>query len=264
MEGYFLKARHINPYSGRHLTSVNTCGFFFPCTETGLQSDGYITDTVSGLQYQPSHEGNGGTIANVSGLTSAVGISGTGATCHLMTGSWPNFGTKSIINFAVCRIVDNANLKIPIGNGSGTPANDHLVTVSWTSGMHTIVADGTTTVKINNDTNRVLPANGTDAIIVVEYTPGVVLTAKAMDLSGNTFGAGITETVLTTTPAALGEINPGVNNYSRISGLALYGWAAFSFTGGLPADRATAYKWMAAEWASRGNRYLWPAWASLT
>ena len=256
-------AKVVTPYSAVKAQTLGCCGFFFPCTETGLATDGYITDTVSGIQYQPSLDGAGGQIANVTGLTAAVELNGTSTSCPLKSGSWPNFGTKSVIVIAVGRVTDSVNVRVPVGKGSA-PVDD-VISVSWVGGMHVLVGDGVTQSSVGPDAARVLPANGTDVMIVIEYTPATTLTAKATDLNGTTFGSGLTETILSGTPSAsIGDLNPGGNNQSRADGLALYGWAAFSFTNGLPADRDTAYKWMAAEWASRGNRYLWPGWIGTT
>lgn len=213
-----------------------------------------MTDIIGGIQYQPSNDGAGGVISNVSGVTSCVYPQGTGTECPLLSGVWPNFGSKSIINFAVGRVQDAANVKIPVGDGSN--ANGSVISASWTNGMHAIVNDGTGSLNAGvPDVTKTL-TNGTDVYISVRYTPNGYF---GCDVYG-TDGA-IIRTQSTNPIGVLGAIQPTAS--SRIAGIALYGWAGFSFTNGIPADYLAAFNWMMADWINKpqGSRFLYPGWA---
>lgn len=53
------------------------------------------------------------------------------------------------------------------------------------------------------------------------------------------------------------------NPCMRSNNMALYGYALFEFTNGIPSDYILACTWMAQEW-KRGNKVIWPAWIGLT
>lgn len=212
-----------------------------------------MTDVISGIRHKPANDGAGGTISNVTGLSSAVYPAGTATDAVLYSGSWPDFGTGSFLTLAVGRVVDATAARVPVGKGSSPLGSD--ISISWVGGMHTLIVDDTgTQAVISPDAAKTL-TNGTDVYIYIKYTPSTLLTGEAKLISTD---ASVCKQT-TATPTTLGNVNPGTNNITRIAGIALYGWAGFKFASGIPADVDTAMAWMAAEW-SLGNRYLWPGW----
>lgn len=245
--------------------------FFFRCLET-LPGDGTgsMRDTVRGATYEPVGV-NGAPIPtlgsyyiqNAAGLSNAVAPEAD-ASIQLISGSWPNFKRRSVITFACGRLIDPDKLKIPVGNGGTViPGSDGNISVSFGSGMHTLIrdADGTQ-VYIDPNTTKTLPAIGTEIGVLVEYTPATasgpgLVTSKVIDFNGNTFGSGATETMQSAPVLNQFDLNPGLNNLTRFRGLAFYSFLGFSFDDGLPANRNDAYLWMM-ENHSQGNRSLPP------
>lgn len=241
------------------------CNIWFPCEETGLTANGYMTDIAGGVTYQPSLDADGGTIDN--GVTAVNSVLPTNGPdffeTPLRSGTWPNFGTKSVMNFAVGNISDAPRVKIPFGSADGVHP---LITCSFSSGMHTVISDGVTTSRVDFDTTKTL-TNGQDVLIIVRYAPATLLQADVYNLSGVLVASGTTpfpNLTQTMTPSgAIGSFQPVP--FSRITGISLYGWAGFSFTAGIPSDWLTGCLWMAKDWTSKNtNRYLYPRWASLT
>lgn len=256
----------IVPYSGARLRSISCCNVFFPCEETGLASSGWVTDIIGGIQHQPSLDGDGGTIANGSDtsvntvrfLNGVNNIEGP-----LKSGRWPNWGsTKSILNLAVCRVntlatdgeSGGARFKIPMGIGDGTGAD---ISVSWQTTQHILVQDDASHQAV---TTAVAPGNaqdGKDLIVcaALDRVAGTIYT-KTLNLDGT---VAIADLSTSTGVSSLANIYPPAN--CRITGMKMYGWAGFSFTGGIPTDWKSAFLWMAADWTSKSvNRYLYPGW----
>lgn len=267
-------SKNITSYSGVHARNLSCCKFFFPCEETGLASNGYITDVINGLILQPSLGGGDWNITNGSTTVNSVypnAFDSDGDEIP-MTGLWPNFGSNSILIVAAAHVVFPDYAKLPVGNGSLSnavyPFDD--VTVSWDGGMHTLVKDvNNHATVVTFDLTRKLTINH-DVIIVVRVDHNGTTNSDVFKTDGtletdpvtpaNTLSQSVSTNPLTAT------INPGVGASStRVNGLALYGWAGFSFTGGIPADWKSACFWMGADWMNKStNRYLYPGWSGVT
>lgn len=263
------KGSAVVPWSGSHLRSYSCCNVFFPCEETGLASSGYITDIIGGVQYQPSLDGDGGTIANGSGTTVSTvrllnGVNNIEA--PLKAGRWPDWGTKSILNIAVCRVntlaldgeSGGARFKIPMGIGDGTGSD---ISVSWQTSQHILVEDDATHQATTSILAPGSAQDGKDLIVtaVLDRVAGTVYT-DTFNLDGTT---AIARLSTSTNVSLLGNIHPPAN--CRATGMKLYGWAGFSFTNGIPSDYKNALLWLAADWTSKSiNRYLYPGWRYTT
>lgn len=246
--------------------------FFFRCLET-LPGDGTgsMRDTIRGAEYAPVGitgapipMAGSYTLNNSEAASNAI-FPECDTSIGLLSGSWPNFKRRSVITFACGRLVDPDVLKIPVGNGSAViPGSDGNISVSFGGGgMHTLLrdADGTQ-VSIAPEPLRALPAIGTDIGVLVEYSPATdagpgSITSKVIDMAGNTYGSGETETKQTAQVLNQFDLNPGLNNLTRFRGMAFYSFIGFSFDEGLPANRNEAYLWMLNNHAA-GIRHLPP------
>jgi hypothetical protein len=254
------------------------CDLFFPCTETlNPDGSGSMVDVIRGATYQPSVGGAGYSLVNGSGTPTNTILPTAIASQVLTAGTFPNFRQRSVIVFCVGRIVDPTQMRIPIGQGDGDKGwstnTGGLITMSYGGTPHILIngssSPGIATVSDSTGL-RVPPAAGTDVSMVVEYEPYTKPDPHAysflLDENGNTFGSGPTETALSSrTEDDHGitffeiDLNPGLNNRTRLEGMALYGIAAFSFGGSIPPEDTLrkAYVWMHENWIA-GNRALPP------
>lgn len=242
------------------------CEVFFKCLETlNPDGSGSMVD-INGLTWTPSVDGVQYTLTNENGLSNNVySVSKSeNPPTTLSAGTWPNFGYRPIIAFACGRIIDPAKVKAPIGVG--------IISVSNAGGMHGVVysgtpGSGTELVTTGVYPEKALPAAGADIGLIVEYVPKGESVFRFVDLNGNTFGSGATETkiVAQSLVATDYEVNPGVMNTGRFNGCAWYSIATFSFpiAQGLPSNREDAIRWMLAN-HSTGNRKLPPHWSYST
>lgn len=255
-----------------HPTAIPCVQTFFRCEET-LPGDGSgaMVDAVGGAVFNPlaaaTIAGATGTysLTNQTGLTQGV-YAQSDSPLPLVSGSLPNFERKSVIIFACCRLVDGTAFRVPFGDG-GSPNSTltnqgGLLSLSFVGGMHLLANTSNAQIASASDAARVLPADGTDIGLIVEYVPGTSLMGKVVDMNGATFGSGATETILTTATVTLADVNPSLNNKTRFGGALFYSVMAFTFTDGLPANREQVYKWMLKQHAY-GNRQVPPAWQYL-
>ncbi len=265
----------VTPYSGIHARSLNCCGFFFPCEETGLSSDGYMTDIIRGIKHSPNNNNVLGSIANVVPSTTnqnTVYPNNAGSNLvGLLNGSWPTLGTNSFLMLAVANVQNTTTAKIPVGNGTGSYGTygSGDISLSFTGGMHVHVEDSVLPTPNTDSTTTDAAATltvDTDVILIVRYQPNTLLQGDVYNSSGSLVASSTTPfSDLTQTKAPSSSIT-GISPpaCTRVSGLAFYGWAGFIFSSGIPADWKSGCFWMAADWMSKStNRYLYPAWNSL-
>lgn len=252
---------------------------FFRCKETvNPDGSGSMVDTVRGATYKPSVDVgatlvNGDTTANslVPTITNSVALT---------AGSWPNFRKRSVVLFAFGQIVDKKQLRIPIGQGDGDKgfgsSTGGLISLSCGGGAHILITHATGNIAylaqngIQSFSLWDLPPNGTYAGVVLEFEPlsqaDPRMLGKLIDTSGAVFDFGTpsytdengTYTYVPCVIDAPGagfqtadaECNPGLNNKTRFEGLALMGFAAFSFPGSLPSRAIldAAYVEMMDDW----------------
>lgn len=247
---------------------------FFRCLET-LPGDGTgaMIDTKRGATYSPIPTAGPVPIADTYWLENSDGASNSIlpsclSSIPLAAGSWPNWAQKSVITFATGRVMVPNKVRTPFGNGDTViPGSDGNISVSFGGGMHTVIRDANgNQVYISSEPARALPAIGTDVGVIVEYQPattdGITVTpgwvrSRVVDVNGNTFGSGSTETMQYATVQNVFDLNPSLNNKTRFGGLAFYSILAFSFNDGIPANREAAYLWMLKNHPA-GNRSLPP------
>lgn len=254
---------------------------FFRCEEqVNVNGSGVMVDNIRGATYQPSLE-VGATLVNGTG-TPVNSLSPTIVNpVVLSSGSWPNFRQRSIVTFAFGRLIDRTKARVPIGNGQGDlgypTSTGGNISMSLAGSPHILITSATQTIAYVTGAlgqQWDLPPNGTDVGIVLEFEqlgkPNPRLLSKMIDAKGNLFSFNTPPNIelsITYIPTILefnggvgisvaADVNPGLNNKTRMGGLALYSFAAFSFPGTLP-SRATldsAYIEMMHEW-STGRKY---------
>lgn len=249
----------------KSVDSYACCELFFRCEETlDAGGGGAMVDSVRGATFSPA-QANGGVVAGSYSLTNQAGLSNAVYpecvdVVELVAGSFPDFKQRHVIIFAAGRVVDPLVARVPLGSGL-----DGAISHSFFNGYHGLVnGDGIplATTAGAGDPSKVCPVAGTDVGMIVEYSPNTSFMVKTVDLDGATFGSGASETIITGTVIALGDLNPGLNNLTRFAGLAFYSICAFSFDAGLPANRESQYKWMLKHHAY-GDRTLPHGWRTL-
>lgn len=269
------------------VSSMPCAEVFFKCQDAlPTNGTGSMVCSITGATYKPTVV-TGVSIANQYGLypvdtvNTATGIAANTVTtpspaiypqCStsqtLASGSWPNFKRRHVIIFAAGRVVD-ATARAPIGLGDSNVGDGTLgfstntggdLSIAMTTSMHLAVASSNVMLcnPFSADARR-LPAAGTDVAMILEYSPGVIATAKCIGTDGKTFGSGTSETIFSGVPTSVADVNPGLNNYTRLHGLAFYSFMAFSFDNGLPPARDYVYQWLLNQHLN-GVRVLPPWW----
>lgn len=259
---------------------------FFKCDEV-LPGDGSgsIKCSITGAEFNPASQNidDPGTPANptywiVNGATNYNSVNSTGTTViNLNTGSFPDFSQRHVILFACGTVTQAGAIHFPFGNGGTADwGNEGTISFSTAGQLHGLVRGQYETL-VTSSANPVgltmtNAAHGGQFVgLIVEYVPattdGVTVTngsyyAKVINRAGvivKSASDGISDLVQNLVVNTVGDVNPGLSNKTRFSGLNFYSICAFSFENGLPSNRENVYKWMMRH-HSVGNRALPPQW----
>lgn len=242
---------------------------FFACREVvNPDGSGVMVDSVRNATYKPSAE-VGATLVNGTDTLTNTLVPTITNSVPLTSGVWPNFRQRSIVTFAFGKVVDPTQVRTPIGQGDGDSGYPNslggAISLSLASFPHMIVNAATSQIFTLQGTSWAPLQVGQEVGVVVEYQPSVIPSARALmkiilaDGSVVTNGGNANEKSVThpnaAWSAASADVNPGNNNKTRFEGLALYGFAAFSFPDALPtrAILDAAYVEMMDDW-KKGNR----------
>ncbi|HHJ14279.1 MAG TPA: hypothetical protein ENJ79_07860 [Gammaproteobacteria bacterium] len=221
--------------------------FFFMALETGLQPDGAWVDAITKHVQRPADSGTG-TIAS-DDPPGTVWPSSNGP--DQWPARWPDLGrTGDILNLCVCVVKKASNAKIPIGDGSLSP-NRVDFSVSWSNGLHILIVD--------NDGVEISGFASPDQPLVDGETVAIALTLqRGLEARVQVWRSDRTKVVDFALPdPGLGAITP--TPVTRITGLAVYGWAGFVFEHGLPSIFNDGVMWALDNWPKKNMR-LPPMW----
>lgn len=241
----------IHPYSDVNLVAPTQENFpalasFFKFDET---SGTTITDAIAGVVHTDA--------VNIEYDSTAGGVS-----CNIAAGTAPTSGTVPLPGTADILIVTavmasstRSQTVVSAGFGSSSAVIGRALVASNTTGASTCsfcngVDASVSTTALSALTQDVWTVHS------LAVTRGAVLQSRRV-----TSGSAVaTQTSASTAPA--GDITDP--NYQRLRFAGVFrGYAAFYFTGGLPADWEAAAYWMGAQWIA-GNKIIYPGWKDLS